>query len=208
MHCSKYSAVLCNHNYGCNVMFTGPDSIADYSSCTFLITWKQVLKGKSDRIMVWREGNIFRNLYANFSDRCKTNQGILAVLNKIFLNGKVYDGILSRCDKIFIEAIKLSYTDYVVIGSHIITRTVINTLVDSYILCMKSHFDTFYEILGFKLKSRQTKNSHLNKYGYYKRQVFYNMLAMSRQNNPQQMKHWAMASAAANYGRGIGEKVS
>ena len=52
------------------------------------------------------------------------------------------------------------------------------------------------------------KNEHLLKSGYYKRQVFYNMLATSRQKNPQKMKHWAMISAGANYGRGIGEIVN
>ena len=34
------------------------------------------------------------------------------------------------------------------------------------------------------------------------------MLAMARQKNPQKMKHWAMISAGANYGRGIGEIVN
>ena len=52
------------------------------------------------------------------------------------------------------------------------------------------------------------KNEYLLKSGYYKRQVFYNMLDMSRQNNPQKMKHWAMISDGANYGRGIGDIVN
>ena len=34
------------------------------------------------------------------------------------------------------------------------------------------------------------------------------MLAMSRQRNAHKMKHWAMISSGANYGRGIGEIVN
>ena len=251
MHRSDYTAGFGNHNYGCNVSFEGSDSQANPITHSCLITWKQVLEGKIDGIMVWRENSIFRNVYSNFDDRCKTNQGVLAVLNTLFpevygdriqcmhlihcyhrttikmqqkyikasdiiidsyspidLNGKVYDEFLNRCDSYFQEAIKLAYTDYVVIGSPIVTRPVIDMLVDSYVNSMKSHFDTFYEILGFKSKSKQTKNTHLNQSGFYKRQVFYNMLAMSRQKNPHKMKHWAMISAGANYGRGIGEIVN
>ena len=68
---------------------------------------------------------------------------------------------------------------------------------------MKSRFDTFYELLGFKLKSKNQENTHLIQSGFYKRKVFYNMLAMSRQKNSKKLKHWAMISAGANYGRGI-----
>ena len=233
MHRSDYLAGFGNHNYGCNVVFEGLDqSTSNYISHTCLITWKHVLEGKIDGIMVWRESNLFRNVYSNFADRCKTNQGALAVLNSLFpevygdriqcmhlihcyhrttiqmqqtyikasdiiidsyspidLNGKVYNEFLIRCDTCFKEAIKLAYTDYVVIGSPIVLRSVIDTLVECYITSMKSHFLAFYELLGFKSKSKLTKNLHLEQSGYYKRHVFYNMLAMSRQKNPQCMKH-------------------
>ena len=182
--------------------------------------------------MVWRETSAFRNVFTNFNDWCKTNQGLLAVLNKIFLevygdrikcmhwihcyhrstiqikqnhmnacgilidasapidlNGVIYDGFLITRDNVFREAIHHAYTNYVVIGSLIITRTAVNKLVESYIVSIKYHFNTFNNLLGFKQKSVMKKNEHLLKSGYYKRQLLYNMLAMSRQNNPQKMKH-------------------
>ena len=226
MHRSDYSAGFGNHNYGCHVSFKVSDSTAHPMSHTYLITWKHVLEGKIDGIMIWRHSSMFRNVYPNFADRCKTNRGVLAVLNTLFpevygdriqcmhlihcyhratikmqqkhitasdividsyspidLNGKVYDEFLNRCDSIFEKAIKLAYTDYVVIGSPIITRAVIDTLVECYITSMKSHFDTFYKLLGFKLKSKKQENIHLIQSGFYKRKIFYNMLAMSRQKN-------------------------
>ena len=73
MHRSDYSAGFGNHNYGCNVIFEGSDSIANPIRHTCLITWKHVLEGKIDGIMVWKESNIFRNVYSNFADCCKTN---------------------------------------------------------------------------------------------------------------------------------------
>ena len=251
MHRLDYSAGFGNQNYGCNVTFEGSCSTSKVITLTYLITWKEVLEGKIDGIMVWREGNLFRNVFVNFADRQKTNQGVLAVLNKLFpevygdriqcmhlihcyhrttiqmqqkyikacdlvidtyspidLNGMVYDELLNKCDGYFQDAIKLAYTDYVVIGSPIVTRPVIDMLVEHYVKSMKSHFESFYELLGFKSKSKLTKNTHLNQSGLYKRQVFYNMLSMARQKNPKKMKHWAMISAGANYGRGIGEIVN
>ena len=68
----------------------------------------------------------------------------------IDLNGKVYDDSLSRCDKVFRDTIQIPYVDYIVIDGPIITMIVINMLVESCILCMKSYFDTFYKLLGFK----------------------------------------------------------
>ena len=251
MHRSDYSAGFGNHNYGCNISFEDSDTTTNDTSHTCLITWKHVLEGKIGGVMVWRDSHMFRNVFPNFANRGKTNQGVLAVLKTLFpevygdriqcmhlihcyhritikmqqqyikasdeviesyspidLNGKVYEYFLNRCDSYFEAAIKLSYTDYVVIGSPIVTRDVIDTLVELYISSMKSHFDSFYDLLGFKSKSNKTRNLHLIQTGFYKRQVFYNMLAMSRQRNAKRMKHWAMISAAANYGRGIGEIVN
>ena len=225
MHRSDYAAGFGNHNYGCKIMFEGSNIT---SPCfTSLITWRYVLEGKIDGIIIWRESSVFRNMYTNFNDRCKTNQGLLAVLNTLFpevygdriqciqlihcyhrstiqmqqkymnecdllieasvpidLHGDIYDGFLTTCDNVFREVIPQVYTNYVVIGSPIITRAAVNQLVESYIVSMQSHFNTFNDLLGFKQKSAMKKNEHLLKSGYYKRQVFYNILATSRQKNP------------------------
>ena len=230
MHRSDYAAGFGNHNYGCNITFQGSDSSS--FSFTSLITWRHVLEGKIDGVMIWRESSDFRNVYTNFNDRCKTNQGLVAVLNMLFLevygdciqcmhlihcyhrstikmqqkhmnacdllieasvpidlHGAIYDGFLTTCDNVFREAIQQAYINHVVIGSPIITCAAVNQLVESYIVSMQSHFNTFNDLLGFKQKSVMKKNEHLLKSGYYKRQVFYNMLATSRQKNPQKMKH-------------------
>ena len=85
MHRSNYSAVFRNQNYGCNVVFEGLDqSTENYISHTCLITRKHILEGKIDGIIVWRESILFRNVCSNFADRCKMNQGVLAVLNTVF----------------------------------------------------------------------------------------------------------------------------
>ena len=73
---------------------------------------------------------------------------------------------------------------------------------------MPSHYENFFELLGFKSKSKLTKNLHLQQTGYYNRRGFYNMLAIARQKNPQRMKSWAMILSGANYGRNIGEIVN
>ena len=180
MYRPDYAAGFGNHNYGCNITFKGTKSSS--LSFTSLITWRHVLDGKIDGIMIWREGSIFRNVYTNFYDRCKTNQGLLAVLNSLFLevygdriqcmhllhcyhrctiqmqqkymnacdilisasapidlNGVLYEGFLAKCDNVFREAIQRTYTNYVIIGSPIITRIAVNNMVESYISSMHSH---------------------------------------------------------------------
>ena len=126
----------------------------------------------------------------------------------INMKPKVYDDMLFNCDTKFKQATEVTYKDYVVIGSPIISRAKIDTMVDVYTNSMQSHFNAFFEILGFKLKSGLTANKHLQQSGYYKRQVFRNMLAMAKQRNPHKIKYWGMISSGANYGRGIGEIVN
>ena len=95
MHISDYTAGFGNHNYGCNVTFHN-----DSETSTVLITWKNVLEGKGDGVMVWRKGGSFRNVFVNFSDRCKTNQGMLALINTLFLEvfgGRVQCMYLVHC---------------------------------------------------------------------------------------------------------------
>ena len=133
---------------------------------------------------------------------------VISASAPIDLNGVLYEGFLAQCDNVFREAIQQTYTNYVIIGSPVITQIAVNNMVESYITSMQSHFNAFNDLLGFKQKSVMKKNEHLTQSGYYKRQVFYNMLAMSRQKNKNKMKHWAMISAGANYGRGIGEIVN
>ena len=248
MNYSDYAAGFGNHNYGCNLLFHNDEAENNFN---LLITWREVLDGRQDGIQLWRSGSSFRNVYQKFCDRRKTNQGTIAVFNRLFpevygdriqcmhlihcyyrstiimqqkyitecesriksyapikMHGQPYEEFLKKCDNVFELAIKKPYYDYVVIGSPIISRDTISSLVDLYITSMPTHFDTFFDLLGFKFKSNLTKNKHLTQTGFYKRQVFYNMLAMARQKNPQQMKHWAMISAGANYGRGIGEIVN
>ena len=89
----------------------------------------------------------------------KASDMIIDLYSPIDLNCKVYDEFLNRCDSYFQEAIKLAYTNYVVIGNPIVTRPVIDTLVGSYVNSMKSHFDTFYELLGFKSKQKNKEYS-------------------------------------------------
>ena len=101
----------------------------------------------------------------------------------IDLNGVLYDGFLTQCDNLFREVMQQSYTNYIIIGSPIITRFTVNNFVESYITFIQSHFNAFNDLLGFKQKSVMKKNEHLTQSGHYKRQVFYNMLAMSSQKN-------------------------
>ena len=98
----------------------------------------------------------------------------------IDMSSDVYNNLLTTCDLIFKKAIELKYTDYVVIGNPIITSEQIGLMVDLYTSSIPSHFNAFVEILGFNQKSALTRKLHLRQSVYYKKQVFYNMLAMSR----------------------------
>ena len=81
MHYSDYVAGFGNHNYGCNLIFHNDEGEINYSS---LITWKEVLDGRQDVIQIWSSGSSFRNVYQKFCDRRKTNQGLKAVLNRLY----------------------------------------------------------------------------------------------------------------------------
>ena len=48
MHIADYSDGFGNHNYGSNVMF----GECDHETIAVLVTWKHVLEGKRDGIMV------------------------------------------------------------------------------------------------------------------------------------------------------------
>ena len=63
MHISDYSDGFGNHNYGSNVMF----SECGHEMIAVLVTWKHVLEGKRDGIMVWREEESFRNVFVNYN---------------------------------------------------------------------------------------------------------------------------------------------
>ena len=53
-----------------------------------------------------------------------------------------------------------------------------------YISCIPTHYHNVFDPLGFKAKYSLTRNKHLKQIGFYDKQVFYNMLAMSRQKKP------------------------
>ena len=84
MHYSDYAASFGNHNYGCKVMIQSDDCDTN-NTYNSLITSKEVMYGKLDDIQIWRSGAAFCNVYHNFCDRRKTNQGIIVVLNILFL---------------------------------------------------------------------------------------------------------------------------
>ena len=66
----------------------------------------------------------------------------------------------------------------------------------------------FLRCLVFIQKVGEKKNTFLKYSGYYDRLVFYNFLSMARKRNNKVMVCWAVISAWANYGRGIGEIVN
>ena len=63
------------------------------------------------------------------------------------MNGQPYEGFIMKCDNVFASAIKQTFTDYVVIGSPIISRDTISSLVDFYITSMPTHYDKFLNFL-------------------------------------------------------------
>ena len=132
---------------------------------------------------------------------------ILAVKPVLF-EGDSYKQLLQTCNDSFDEAISLCYTDFVVIGGPIVTRHRIDKLVELYKSTMNNHYNTFYKMFGFDAKAGLAQNVFVAKSGYYDRLVFYNFLAMARQRNNKVMTSWAMISAGANYGRGIGDIVN
>ena len=129
-------------------------------------------------------------------------------LKQVTFNGNDYNTLLQTCDESFEEAIQLCYTDFVVLGGPIVSKDRIDKLVDLFKSIMPHHYTTFYKMLGFDKKDGKTQNLMVAKSGYYDRLVFYNLLAMARQRNNKVMVSWAMISAGANYGRGIGEIVN
>ena len=52
---------------------------------------------------------------------------------------KINNDMLMNCDMLFKQAIEVTYKDYVVIGSLIISRVRIDTMVDVYTNSMQSH---------------------------------------------------------------------
>ena len=126
----------------------------------------------------------------------------------IVLDGEVYNSFLEKCNDTFGNAIIKCYSDFVVIGQPILSRKEIDDMVRLYKDQMPNHYNAIYSMLGCKKKQGITRNNHLTQSGYYDRQVFYNFLSMSRQKNPQKMINWAIISAGANYGRGLGDMVN
>lgn len=74
-----------------------------------------------------------------------------------------YNGLLYIPNASFRLAIKKCYCDFIVIGSPIITRDVIDSLVEIYKSKMKNHYHTTYLMMGYKQKIGMTQNKHLLK---------------------------------------------
>ena len=102
----------------------------------------------------------------------------------IDMTSKVYTSLITRCDLVFQKKIEVTYSDDVVIGNPTISSKKIGSMIDLYTSSMTSYVNAFFELLGFNLKSTHTKILNLQQSSYYKRQILYNMLAMSRQRNP------------------------
>ena len=81
------------------------------------------------------------------------------------MHGQPYETLLNKCDSVFASAINKPYCNFVVIGSPIIARDMISTLVDLYITSMPAHVATFFNLLGFKVKSILLRNKHLTQTG-------------------------------------------
>ena len=43
------------------------------------------MAGKTTGVQVWRNGDIYRDVYSNFADRSKTTQGLTTLLNSLYL---------------------------------------------------------------------------------------------------------------------------
>lgn len=89
MHHSDYAADFGNHNYGCNLMFHNNEGEMN-DNYNLLISLKEVLDMRQNRIKKWSSGVSFQKVYQNVCDRRQTNQGIIAVLNNLFI--EIYGG--------------------------------------------------------------------------------------------------------------------
>ena len=67
----------------------------------------------------------------------------------VVFEGEKYHSFLRECNDTFDRTIKQCYTNFVVIGSPIISRSMIDTLVQSYKVNMSTHYTTFFNMFGF-----------------------------------------------------------
>ena len=65
------------------------------------------------------------------------------------LESDIYVNVLEVCNDFFGNTLKKYYTDFVVIGSLIISRIEVDRLVQLYRQTMVNHFDTLYQMLGY-----------------------------------------------------------
>ena len=74
----------------------------------------------------------------------KESEVLIKSYAPIDMSSKIYNDMLMNCDILFKQAIEVTYTNYVVITSPIISWEKIDAMVDIYTTSMPSHFNTFF----------------------------------------------------------------
>ena len=87
----------------------------------------------------------------------KTIEYSVRGLEPVVFNGEKYHTFLRECNATFESAIKQCYTNFVVIGAPLISRSMIDSLVQSYKVNMTSHYTTFFRMFGFDKKKQRNK---------------------------------------------------
>ena len=93
----------------------------------------------------------------------KTIESSVKRLEPVVFHGEKYHTFLRECNATFESAIKQCYTNFVVIGAPIISRSMIDSLVQSYKVNMASHYTTLFRMFGLDLKKKQRINERLLK---------------------------------------------
>ena len=114
---------------------------------------------------------------------CQNSESIVQ-LQHVVLEGVEYNMLIDDCNETFGQAIRKCYNDFAVIGQPVISRVEVDKMVAKYKTALPFHYKAIHTMMGYHKKKGITKNKHLLSAGYYDRQVFYNLLTMSRQRNP------------------------
>ena len=89
----------------------------------------------------------------------KVCENIVQSYAPVVFEGDAYTAFLSHRNDTFEINIKKCYTDFVIIGQPIITKSVIDGLVSRYKIEMSSHYETFYKMFGFNKKAGEKRNT-------------------------------------------------
>ena len=71
----------------------------------------------------------------------------------VVFGGEKYHSFIWECNDTFERAIKQCYINFVVIGAPIISRSMIDTLVQSYKVNMSTNYTTLFKNFGFDKKA-------------------------------------------------------